>query len=73
MNKLGKAQGQVRTQESINKQMQTLENRVQHATNAYNTQLTENAKLRQTIDHLKKERGVYGGLKVILFLFKFVS
>eukprot|EP00039_Didymoeca_costata_P009378 m.124013 g.124013 ORF g.124013 m.124013 type:complete len:548 (-) comp14462_c0_seq1:2014-3657(-) len=63
MNKLGKAQGQVRTQESINKQMQTLENRVQHATNAYNTQLTENAKLRQTIDHLKKERGVYGGLK----------
>jgi len=63
---LGMLQTQVRSPESYAQEIATLENRVEHALNGYDNQLTRNAKLRESIDHLKKERNVFSGLKAKL-------
>jgi len=60
---LGKQHQSIRSAASYAHQIATLENRVEHALNQYDAQLTANSKLRETIDHLKKERNVFDGLK----------
>jgi hypothetical protein len=60
---LGETQSKIRSAESYQRQIETMENRLQLALNEYDAQLTTNAGLRETIDHLKKERNVFGGLK----------
>lgn len=60
---LGKSQTSIRTPESYQRQIATMENRLEKALNGYDVHLTKNAKLRETIDHLKKERNTFGGLK----------
>lgn len=60
---LGKSQTLVRSPESYQRQIATMENKLEKALNGYDVYLTKNAKLRGTIDHLKKERNTFGGLK----------
>lgn len=60
---LGETQTKIRSPESYQRQIATMENRLELALNEYDDQLTKNGNLRETIDHLKKERNVFGGLK----------
>lgn len=60
---LGKAEKEIKGVEKFNHWIQTYENRVQQALNAYNLRLASNAKLRQTVEHLKSERIVFAGMK----------
>ena len=60
---LGKSQSLIRSPESYQRQIATMENRLEKALNGYDVYLTKNSGLRQTIDHLKKERNTFGGLK----------
>ena len=63
---LGVLETRLRSPQSYAQEIETLENRVEHALNGYDNQLTANAQLRQQIDHLKKERNVFSGLKAKL-------
>lgn len=58
-----KAQRESKDKSAADRQIGRLENRVQKATNDYDDQLAVNAKLRHTIDHLKKERLTFHGLR----------
>jgi chromosome segregation ATPase len=60
---LGKSQSLIRSPESYQRQIATMENRLENSLNGYDVQLAKNARLRETIDHLKKERSSFGGLK----------
>ena len=46
----------------VQKQVRVIENRLDKACVRFNSILTENAKLHNLIDHLRRERGVFEGL-----------
>ncbi|EGD73498.1 hypothetical protein PTSG_05202 [Salpingoeca rosetta] len=56
---VGGASGVEERKAKVNAQISTMENRLEKMLKKYNATLTENAKLRETIDHLKQERKVF--------------
>lgn len=46
----------------VQKQVRVIENRLDKSYVRFNSILTENTKLRDLIDHLRRERGVFEGL-----------
>ena len=55
----------------VQKQVRVIENRLDKAYVRFNSILTENTKLRDLIDHLRRERGVFEGLSKHLEKVKF--